>query len=58
MAFGEIFKKVFGTKHDRSIKKLRPLVARINGLADSYVNASDTELKAMTGLFRELGVSG
>ena len=53
MAFGEIFKKVFGTKHDRSIKKLRPLVARINGLADSYVNASDTELKAMTGLFRE-----
>jgi preprotein translocase subunit SecA len=53
MAFGDVIKKVFGTKHDRAIKKLRPLVARINGLADSYSSASDAELKAMTGLFRE-----
>jgi preprotein translocase subunit SecA len=53
MAFGDIFKKVFGTKHDRTIKKLRPLVARINALEDSYKGASDEQLKAMTGLFRE-----
>ncbi len=53
MAFANILKKVFGSKHDRTIKLLRPLVSRVNSLRDSYENASDDELKAMTGLFRE-----
>ncbi len=53
MALNSIIKKVFGTKHDRTIKKLQPMVARIESLEPSYLEASDEELKAMTGLFRE-----
>ena len=53
MGVSDVLKKVFGTKHDRTIKKLRPLVARINALEGSYKNASDAELKAMTPAFRE-----
>jgi len=51
--FANAMKKVFGTKHDRTIKKLRPLVSRINALAPSYEGASDADLRAMTGMFRE-----
>jgi len=53
MAVSSIIKKVFGTKHDRTIKKLRPLVARIDSLEPSYRDASDEQLQAMTPLFRE-----
>jgi len=53
MAIKSIVKKVFGTKHDRTIKKLQPMVARIDALESSYRDASDEQLKAMTGLFRE-----
>ena len=53
MKMPQMFDKVFGTKHDRKIKKLRPLVARVNSLAPSYEKATDAELQAMTPLFRE-----
>jgi preprotein translocase subunit SecA len=53
MGIKDRFKKIFGTKHDRTVKKLQPMVARINALEDSYKGASDAELKAMTGVFRE-----
>jgi len=53
MALKSIVKKVFGTKHDRTIKKLQPMVARIDALEASYRDASDEQLRAMTGLFRE-----
>ena len=47
-----MFEKVFGTKHEREIRKIQPLVARINALESSYKDASDAELKAMTGAFK------
>ncbi len=50
--FQKMMDKVFGTKHEREIKKVQPLVARINALESSYEGASDAELKAMTGEFR------
>jgi len=50
--FQKMMDKVFGTKHDREIKKIQPLVARINGLEASYQGASDAELKAMTPEFK------
>ena len=53
MKMPAMFEKVFGTKHDRTIKKLQPMLARVNALASSYEGASDAELKAMTPLFRE-----
>ncbi|MBN93826.1 MAG: preprotein translocase subunit SecA [Deltaproteobacteria bacterium] len=53
MAAADILRKVFGTKHGRTIKKMGPLIAHINGLQSSYEGASDEELRGMTGVFRE-----
>jgi len=49
----KILTKVFGDKHGRTIKKLRPLVARINSLEGAFQEKSDAELQAMTSVFRE-----
>ena len=48
-----ILKKIFGTKNERELKRLRPLVERINSLEESYRALSDSELKALTPAFRE-----
>jgi preprotein translocase subunit SecA len=50
---GNAFKKVFGTKHDRTIKSLKPIVARINALEEELQHLSDEELRAKTGEFKE-----
>ena len=50
--FKKTFEKVFGTKHDREIRKMLPLVARVEALESSYKNASDAELQAMTPEFK------
>ncbi|NQU39912.1 MAG: preprotein translocase subunit SecA [Lentisphaerae bacterium] len=44
--------KIFGTKHQRDIKKLAPLVARINELDEEYKALSESELKGKTDEFR------
>lgn len=49
----DTFKKIFGTKHDRDIKALRPLVKTINDLEPSMQKMSDDELKAQTDLFKK-----
>ncbi len=43
-----IFQKIFGSKNQREIKKLEPLVDRINGLEAATKAKSDAELKAVT----------
>jgi len=48
-----ILKKIIGTKNDRDIKKMRPLVERINQLEEEYQKLSDEQLKAKTDEFRE-----
>ncbi len=50
---GNILQKVFGTKHDREIKKIQPIVDQINSLEPSIQKLSDDELKAMTPRFKE-----
>jgi preprotein translocase subunit SecA len=47
------FKKIFGSKNERELKRLAPLVDRINALEPKYRAMSDTELQAQTALFRE-----
>jgi len=49
----KLLTKIFGDKHGRTIKKLRPLVTKINSLEDRFREKSDAELQAMTGVFRE-----
>ena len=44
--FTEIGRKIFGSKNDREIKRLRPYVAEINGLEAEFEKLSDDELRA------------
>lgn len=46
-------KKLFGTKHQRDLKKLRPLVERINACEEEYRKLSDEQLKAKTVEFKQ-----
>ncbi|RZQ53064.1 preprotein translocase subunit SecA [Pseudoalteromonas phenolica] len=47
-----IFTKIFGSRNDRTIKKLRKTVALINALEEQLSALSDEELKAKTADFR------
>jgi preprotein translocase subunit SecA len=48
-----IISKFFGSKNDRELKKLKPLVSHIASFAEGLEAKSDEELKAMTPMFRE-----
>jgi len=45
---GFIFKKLIGSKNEREVKKLRPLVARINEIEAGLQNLSDDDLRQKT----------
>jgi len=47
-----VLQKVFGTKHQRDIKQMAPLVERINALEEEYQSLSEEALKAKTDEFR------
>ncbi len=47
-----IAKKVFGTENDRKLKKLRPLIAKINGLEADIQKLTDDALRAKTDEFK------
>ncbi len=49
-----VLKKVFGTKQDRDLKQLKPMVSEINSYADQMKKLTDEELKAQTQKFRQL----
>ncbi len=48
----KIIDKVFGTYSDRQIKKVRPIVDKIEALAPKFSAMSDAEMLAMTDKFR------
>ncbi len=50
--------KVFGTKHDREIKKIRPMVVAINDLEPQMMALSDAELAAKTVDFKQRVANG
>ena len=45
---GLIIKKIVGSKNDREVKKLRPMVAKINELELAWQSKSDDELRQKT----------
>ena len=49
---GNLLKKIFGSKSARDVKRLRPLVARINTLEESYQSLTDEQLRAKTEEFK------
>ena len=48
----KIFKKIFGTRNDRELKKLWAIVHKINDLEQDFINLSDEELKEKTLIFK------
>jgi preprotein translocase subunit SecA len=46
-------KKVLGTKNQREVKRLWPMVERINALEKEYQSLMDEQLVAKTTLFKE-----
>src|SRR5271168_797456 len=45
--------KIFGTRHEREVKKMRPIIAAINDLEPQMQALSDQELEGQTVKFRE-----
>src|ERR1700752_262986 len=43
-----LFKKIFGTRHQREVKRMRPTVDRINAIEAEYQKLTDDELRAKT----------
>jgi len=48
-----ILKKILGSKNERDLKKMRPLVDKINVLDEEYKALSDEQLQAKTQEFRD-----
>ena len=48
-----VLKKIFGSKSDRDMKKMRPLVDRINALEEEYQNLSEEQLIGKTAEFKQ-----
>ncbi len=47
-----LLQKLFGSKNQRELRKLQPIVDRINSLEPAMKAKTDAELKAMTAEFR------
>ena len=50
--------KVFGTKHDREIKRMRPRVEEINSFGPETEALSDADLQAKTAWFKQRLAAG
>ena len=55
---GQLLAKVIGTQNDRELKRLMPLIARINELESTIQPLSDDQLKLKTGEFKERVAQG
>ncbi len=51
--FSFIIKKIIGTKNERELKRIRPIVDKINALEPKIQKLSDDELKAFTPKFKQ-----
>ena len=50
---GRLITKVFGTKTERDLKRVRPLVDEINAHSETYRDLSDEQLRGKTDEFRQ-----
>ena len=48
-----LFSSIFGTYSQRQIKKITPIVNKIEALADKYKSMTDAELREMTAVLKE-----
>ena len=50
---GDLLKKIFGTKNDREVKRIRKIVDVINQLEPDFEKLTDEQLRAKTAYFKE-----
>ncbi len=55
---GQLLAKVFGTQNDRELKRLRPIVDRVNELEPATQALSDDQLRAKTAEFKARVAAG
>ena len=48
-----VLKKVFGTKHQREVKRMQPMVSAISALEPEIQKLSDAQLRGKTADFRQ-----
>jgi len=48
-----ILKKIIGTKNERELKRIQPLVEKANSIEEEYMALSDEQLTAKTPFFKE-----
>ncbi|WP_417765799.1 preprotein translocase subunit SecA [Spongiibacter tropicus] len=53
-----VVKKIFGSKNDRELKRMRKVVARINALEESLTALDDAALRSKTEEFRQRVAAG
>ncbi|HIO14122.1 MAG TPA: preprotein translocase subunit SecA [Chromatiales bacterium] len=53
-----LVRKIFGSRNDRAVKRLRKLVAKVGGLEESTAALTDAELKSKTDEFRQRVAEG
>src|SRR5437588_10677081 len=50
---GWILKKILGSKNQRELRRLSPIVRRINEIDEQFKSLSDEELRAKTAIWKE-----
>jgi len=53
MIITKVLSKIFGTKNERELKKIRPIVQKINSLEGQMLEMSDLDFMSKTNEFRE-----
>ncbi|MEM1177345.1 MAG: preprotein translocase subunit SecA [Acidobacteriota bacterium] len=49
----KVLSKLFGTKHERDLKRMQPFIQKVNGLEPSMEALDDAQLRAKTDEFRD-----
>ncbi len=55
---GQLLAKVIGTQNDRELKRLWPVISKVNALETSVESLSDAELRAKTAEFKQRVADG
>jgi preprotein translocase subunit SecA len=53
MSFDKVLTKVFGSRNERFLKSIRPIIVQINELEPQVQKLSDAEMSARTAVFKE-----
>ena len=53
-----IVTKIFGTRSERQVKKMNPIIAKIEALSDHYASLSEAELRGTTKVLKDRLAAG